>query len=133
MNATHDEIWALCVWREARGCSKDAKLAVAYVIRNRAADPKNRWPKDEKRVCLEPWQFSSFNPDDPNFKKYPEEGSEVWKDCLTAVAQVKSNVPDPSLGATHYHSYPEGHPKWPKWAKAEKLTVRIGPFWFYRY
>ncbi len=51
---------ALCIWREARGETFFGKVAVAEVIRNRAAT-KGRWPNSVVEVILQPWQFRSFN------------------------------------------------------------------------
>src|SRR4051794_15177463 len=41
----------------------DAK-AIAWVIVNRADLPN--WPDSVAQVCLQPWQFSCWNPGDPN-------------------------------------------------------------------
>ena len=43
------------------------------MIRNRAEDPKKRWPRTVSGVILEPRQFSSFNAGDPNAVKFPVE------------------------------------------------------------
>ena len=45
---------ALCLWREARGCSHQEKLAIAHVIANRATDPKGRFPKSIAGVICQP-------------------------------------------------------------------------------
>jgi spore germination cell wall hydrolase CwlJ-like protein len=62
----------LCLWREARGESLAAKAAVLAVLRNRANDPKNRWPKTLAGVVTQPFQFSSMNRNDPNVTAWPK-------------------------------------------------------------
>lgn len=77
----------LCLWREARGESLAAKAAVLAVIRNRANDPKNRWPKTLAGVVLQPFQFSSFDKGDPNSVAWPSPAHPAdwaaWVDCGT--------------------------------------------------
>lgn len=95
----------LCLWREARGESLAAKAAVLAVIRNRANDPKNRWPKTLAGVVTQKFQFSSFNAKDPNVTAWPKYGSHAdwiaWLDCC-AVYDAPLTA-DPTSGATHYH------------------------------
>ena len=115
---------ALTIWREARGLP-DAMLAVAWVIRNRCADP--RWPDTPSEVCLQPKQFSCFNAGDPNAVKLPGPGPE-WAAFEAACAAWESHEPDPTSGANHYHSLSKGEPSW---AWGGELTLRIGAFKFY--
>lgn len=132
LTATDEELWALCVWRETRGESSEAKLGVAYVIHNRSVDAKHRWPRTVRRVILQPQQFSSFNPSDVNYRKYPAADEPAWADSKAAVQAVKGEAPDPTKGANFYHSFRPGDPHWPWWATPEKLTAQIGAFHFYR-
>ncbi len=124
---------ALALFREARGSSLAAKAAVLAVIRNRAADALNRWPKTTGDVVTQPKQFSSFNANDPNVTKWPTQKQPVeraaWQDCLAVVETVMTA--DPTHGANHYHSIPDGQPL-PSWADPAKLTVTVGPFKFYK-
>lgn len=123
-------LWALAVWREARGESYAAKVAVAYCIQNRALDP--RWPNTPAEVVLQPYQFSSFNDGDPNATKFPAPKGAAWLDCCQAVHDVLAGmVSDPTAGANHYHSLPKSKP-WPAWAEANRQTAVIGPFRFYK-
>lgn len=128
---TDDELWSLAVWREARGESDEAKLAVAYVIQNRANDKKHRWPSTIRGVILQPKQFSSFTPGDQNYEKYPLKGQKSWADSQAAVEKVKAGAEDPTKGANLYHSLSIGS-VWPRWAEPELLTAKIGPFRFYK-
>lgn len=127
-NYTPDDLLAaLTVWKEARGESPLAKRAVACVIRNRVRD--RRWANRAALVVLQPLQFSCWNTDDPNATQWPGADA-IWNDCLRAVSQA-ATLPDVTRGANHYHSYPEGHPSWPKWAAGEP-TAKIGAFRFYK-
>ncbi len=95
---------ALCVWREARGEKYEGKLGVVWTLRNRCkAAPAQGWKHDMAGNILKPWQFSSFNADDPNSQKYPVDGTPDWLDCLKAAADES---PDPTNGATFYFSRP---------------------------
>ncbi len=131
----------LCLWREARSESMAAKAAVLAVIRNRANDPKNRWPKLLAGVVLQPFQFSSFNASDPNVTAWPKYGSHAdwlaWLDC-NAVYDAPLTA-DPTNGATHYHdsSIPPPAVAWlgagHTVADLEALkTCEIGKLSFYR-
>lgn len=131
---TYDQfLEALCLFREARGVSMAAKAAVLAVIRNRASDSANRWPKTTADVVTQPKQFSSFNASDPNVTKWPTPRIPVewsaWQDCMTVVETPLTA--DPTDGANHYHSLPDGSVL-PSWADPAKLTVTIGPFKFYK-
>ncbi len=133
---------ALCVWREARGESDAAMRGVAWVVRNRIAD--TRWPGSGHGVVLQPRQFSAFNVGDVNAVKFPNERDaadwRAWLRVLDAVDDVfgfgvERVAPgadaDPTKGANHYHSIPDGRPL-PGWARREAETLRLGPFRFYR-
>lgn len=131
---TYDQwLLALCLWREARGCSIEALTGIAAVIRNRALDKQGRWPRDTAGVILQPAQFSSFNTGDPNSLKFPRPALKspdeaAWQMC-TQVA-LATLTPDPTDGATNYESEPLD--KLPKWANPLRLTVTIPPFRFYK-
>jgi hypothetical protein len=120
---------ALCLWREARGCTHESRLGVYWVLLNRVRDPRRRWPGNLTDVVLEPKQFSSFNVGDPNSVKFPNSTDVAFEACCE-IAQ-SPGVSDPTIGATNYHSIPEGKPL-PAWADPAKLTITIGPFKFYR-
>ena len=119
---------ALCLWREARGEVLRYRLAVrgiAHVILNRVAD--KHWPATVEGVILQPWQFSSFNAKDPNAVKYPSDGSVIWDACLEIAANPGD---DPTGGANHYESCMPV--TMPAWADPAKITLKAGPFRFYR-
>lgn len=125
---------ALAIYREGRGESKAAKAAMLAVIRNRAAEsPKYGWPKTTSGVITQKWQFSSFNPDDPNATVWPDYTSpgrwQAWLDCCDVVQTPM--LADPTDGANHYEAIEDGT-KRPKWADPAKMTIEIGKTRFYR-
>lgn len=117
-------ILALCVWREARGESFVGKMLVAQVIENRVTD--RRWPDNYEDAILQPWQFSSFNPSDPNVQKFPREDDQTWPDCVGAADEVLSNS-EPISSANHYHVIGLH----PAWANPDKVVATEGHHVFY--
>lgn len=122
---------ALCVWREARNQPFEGKLAVAWSIRNRVA--KKSWMgKDWEEVVLKKWQYSSFNPNDPNAVLLPGDpvNDKAWADSLVCAERAYLGIGvDPSLGSTHYHTK-SIHPAWVD-DKATVFKVEIGDHRFY--
>lgn len=97
----------LCLWREARSESLAAKAGVLAVIRNRANDPKNRWPKTLAEVVLQRSQFTSFSKGDPNsvaFPRAPKTGtSPDWAAWLDSCAVWDAPLTaDPTSGSQYY-------------------------------
>jgi len=123
---------ALCCYREARGEPLDGKRGVCHVIRNRVNQP-SWWGGDWKSVILKPWQFSSFNVNDPNNSLWPPDDSPSWTDCLSAASGVYAGVDDDLTGgATFYHDTSMG---WPKaWGSETEYvnTLNVGRLKFYK-
>ena len=123
------EAWVLraCMWAEARGEPAVGRLAVAWTIRNRAVARDTSL----KFEILKPWQFSSFNENDPNrellllaHKQDPAGWGAV--DAIAELFENKATV-DPTLGATHY--YVLDMPNTPKWGRGHATwdeTIVIG-------
>ena len=135
---------ALCLWREARGCTREEKVAVLWVILNRVKDTAHFPLHNRKRpipegyrlasIVLDPWQFSSFNSNDPNAVKMPVPGDAEWEDFSECCEVLDSpGVFDPTAGAQYYHSYEDRNDKrWPKWAVDSKQTLVTKRFRFYK-
>lgn len=139
---------ALCLFREARGSSKPALMAIRAVIENRVADAQHRWPKSIPAVITQKSQFSSFSAGDPNATKFPlppipetAQGSpdwQAWLDCAD-VASVPLGA-DPTNGANGYVSLVKDPatgelvipPAARAWATPERQTCAIGAFRFFR-
>jgi len=140
VNITKEQAWelsllALCVWREARGESLQGKIAVAWSIRNRVTKPGVTWWGDDWEEVIEhKFQYSSFNPDDPNAKKLPGDPSKdaSWRDSLLAAEQAYTGAGlDPTNGATHYYAPSVvAAPAWTK-DKNSVFKTKIGAheFW----
>lgn len=130
---------SLCVWREARGEPLSTKQAVAWTIRNRVLNP-GWWGSGWVGVILHPYQFSSFNANDPNATKLPLTSDLSWQDCQATAQGVYSpdpgtqpSLPDNSLGATFYYdkSLDNNPPAWSTDGSMIK-TVDIGHLHFYK-
>lgn len=133
---------AICIWREARSCSRDEKTAVMWTLLNRAAD-KAHFPLHNRAraipegqrlaaIVLDPRQFSAFNSADPNAVKLPRPGGPEWDAFVECCEVVDSpGVSDPTNGANHHHSF-QRREDFPKWADDSKLQLTTKSFRFYK-
>lgn len=126
----------LCVWREARGEGYDGKRGVAHVIRNRTLVPSwwNRHiPGSVACVVLQPFQFSSFNPTDPNADKWPADDDPSFAECCAAALAVwQGTDEDNTDGATYYY---DTSISWPSaWGDQSKYvnTLDLGRLRFWK-
>ena len=125
-------LMALCCYREARGEPADGKRGVCHVIQNRVNKP-GWWGRDIRSVILKPYQFSSFNTDDPNTNIWPMDNNPAWTQCLSAASAILvGQDPDLTQGALYYHDSSITFPKaWgPEVGYVKILTV--GKLFFYR-
>ena len=135
-------ICALTIWREARNQSQQARNGVFHVILNRVNQtPKNGWPPTVHGVCLQPYQFSSFNLGASGSIQWPlEKNVADW----TAWQEIQQLVElpllaDPTEGATAYHDA-SINPPYQAWlgpnSTIDQLialrTCQIGAFSFYK-
>jgi len=122
----------LCVWREARGEIYDAKFGVACSIRNRVNHP-TWWGHNYHEVILEKWQYTSFDPSDPNSTKFPGATDPAYLECLEAASCViNGKMTDTTGGASSYFDKSlDTHP--PKWATdgSNIHTADLGHLHFY--
>lgn len=119
-------VLALAIWREARGETFRGKLLVGTVIKNRVEDV--RWPVTYEGVITQRWQFSAFNPNDPNAVMYPRTGilshpseDSAWLGCVQAADIVLSSR-EKATRANHYHSTAV----MPGWHDESKVVDREG-------
>lgn len=138
-------IAAICVWRETRGEDLLVKILVAKVLVNRTRDKLDRWPKTLSSVVLQPYQFSSFNTNDPNSSKIPRQIDLSLVSCCTAVdAALDDSIPFsdskilPTISmdefsklstANHYHDDSIAPPSW---TKGMEFLGKVGRILFYR-
>jgi len=117
----------MVAWAEARGEPRRGLLGVLHVIRNRAL----RRDTTLKAEILRPWQFSSFNADDPNRPKMMTAAADdplSWA-AIDAICELfeLGYTNDPSQGASHYYVEKMKNP--PEWGRGHadwKETVVLG-------
>ena len=103
--------------------------AVAWVVKNRAV--QKRFGQSITNVCLQPWQFSCWNLNDPNRCKLLNAtfNDKVLQTCFLAATNVVfGNTNDCTNGSDHYH----GAQITPYWAKNVKPTIKIANHIFYK-
>lgn len=125
------EVLARTVFGEARGQEFKGQLAVAWVVRNRAARPQ-RFAPTIAGVCLQPAQFSCWNRSDPNFSRLVSVSlpDPAYVTALAAAGMVLTDqATDPTGGADHYVA---DYIKAPSWTRLMKQTIKIGVHVFYR-
>ena len=133
-------LFALCLWREARGCSHQEKLAIGHVIVNRATYPKpGLFPKTISGVITQPIQFTSIAPpvhitpaEMMNATTWPKDGDQQFLECcqIPDAFSTASEGADPTHGAVNYYSDPI--PSVPAWAIPANQTAHIGVFHFFK-
>ena len=125
---------ARTIWGEARGESMQGRIAVAWVVLNRANDAQQRFDRTVEKVCTAPKQFSCWNANDPNLAKLKAvtDTNLAFRECLDVASRAVSGKlpPDPTGGANHYHA--TSLTPLPKWAKNVAPTATIGSHVFYR-
>lgn len=128
------DILARTLWGEARGESVRGKEAVAAVVLNRVRRAQARgsywWGASVIEVCRRPWQFSCWNPSDPNAAKCAAVtvDDRNFRTCLRIARRAIAGViDDPTAGATHYHA--KG--VLPPWARGKVPSADIGNHLFY--
>lgn len=120
---------ALVLWREARGESLLAKVAVACSVMNRVWKPC-WWGTDVASVLFKKWQYSSVtDPHDPQLTTWPRTADQSWQECLTVADGVLAGrMLNPVKGADSYHDTSISPPKW---ATPESFVAQIGNLLFY--
>lgn len=135
------DVMALTVWAEARGESVKGQTAVAWVIKNRYLNPrwwsrnKDAIPDDTiAAVCKDPWQFSCWNPNDPNRARLENPATLMRPDVLAirglCECVLKDEIPDPTKRSDHYCTTKIA--RHTNWAKGRKPVAMIGQHLFYR-
>ena len=130
------DVLARTLWGEARGEGLAGMVAVAWTIRNRVDDGKDKswWGEGYAGVCQKPYQFSCWNRNDPNYQFLSGARQIPFRElaqCRIAADQVvDGKVPDPTGGATHY--YATTMLSAPKWAAGAQETLRFGHHIFFR-
>lgn len=125
---------AILVYREARGESHEAKIAVAHTVMNRVANPA-WWGRDVVGVITKRWQYSSLtDPKDRQLTVWPQRHDRAFEECLTVASLVLTKVYNSPLKGidSYYDDSLQGDAR-PKWAKdhPERFVGKIGRLNFY--
>ncbi len=133
------DVLARTLWGEARGEGMAGMIAVGWTIRNRVemdlhGDGKpDWWGEGYTEVCKRPWQFSCWNPNDPNHPflsgAKPIPATQLEAARKAAAAAIDGTV-DPTGGATHYFATTMFRP--PAWARNATHTVTLGRHMFFK-
>jgi spore germination cell wall hydrolase CwlJ-like protein len=138
------EVLALLIYGEARNQGLDGMAAVGQVVMNRVAKPR-WWGRDIRSVCLKSakvknnryYQFSCFNPSDPNRNALElialdMEGARKRSRTLNSAHWIALGIIGGKLingagNATHYHTRTIS----PRWKDKLKKVAEIGDHIFY--
>ncbi|MFO0906761.1 MAG: cell wall hydrolase [Isosphaeraceae bacterium] len=110
---TPRQILARTAYGENRGGGLLGMLSVACVVMNRSRAGK--YGADVVSVCRRPYQFSCWNPGDPNCRIVadPKLDDEAFRLALQiADACLAGAIPDITHGATHYYAASSRPPSW---------------------
>jgi|SRR3989344_4213166 len=115
---------ARMLYGEARNCSDNEKIAIAWTAVNRANDGK-KWNGETVRgAILKPLQYSCFNTGDPNRAKLMNPDGHYFERCLEVAEGVLNGThKDNTKGAMHYHTIAIN----PKWAESKKMRAKNVP------
>ena len=115
---------ALLIWKEARGSSRLAQVAVAHSVLNRVARP-SWWGGDLLSVIWKKWQYSSMTaPGDPQLHLEPKVSDPSWAAALeVAHAVLYGGEPCPFPGADSYYDGSMRTP--PKWATDDAYCGQV--------
>lgn len=113
--AEHIDTLARTLYGEAKPHDIQDATAIACVVMNRVALPN--WPNDVESVCIQPYQFSCWNTNDPNRARIFKANG-VWFDKCVQIAMkaVDHQLVDPTNASTHYHT-PAVKPAWSRGKK----------------
>jgi N-acetylmuramoyl-L-alanine amidase len=96
---TEQDLFALCLWREARGEGCTGMTAVAWVIWNR----HKRWNIPVTRVIMGPNQFTSMSVDKNPPSPLP--GDRQYFEAQDIVREIYAGtIDDPTNGACYYYN-----------------------------
>jgi spore germination cell wall hydrolase CwlJ-like protein len=134
---------ALTVWGEARGETREGQKGVAWVIRNRYENP-GWWSRQRgdgiaddtiEAVCRDPFQFSCWNPADPNRSRLNNPKTQERDDykaihslCLDVLNASYDD--DPTDGSDHYCT--KAVVRHTRWARRRTPTKVIGNHFFFK-
>ncbi len=130
-----DAHWmALTMWGEARGSGEEGMRAVGHVIDNRRRSGRHGGFATD--TVSEAWQFSCWNPGDPNLRaietvdRLPPESRDyrLWRSARRIADEILAGrSADPTGGALFYHATYVS----PRWSRGVAPVRRIGGHLFF--
>lgn len=107
------DVFARTLFGEAEAKNEEDAVAIACVIINRVNLPN--WPDTISEVCLQPWQFSCWNQNDPNRNRILNAKGQWFDRCREIASWAMKGFPeDPTNRSTHYYATYVAKPKWAK-------------------
>jgi N-acetylmuramoyl-L-alanine amidase len=137
MHELEIDVLARTLYGEARSETRQGMEAVAHVILNRVAQAEKSsgqfwWGNDIVSVCQTPYQFSCWNPGDPNRPKLMAvtANNKKFATCLrvarrTVYGQLGVDI---THGANHYHTTAVA----PKWSLEKTPIAKFGTHVFFK-
>ena len=131
------DVLARTLYGEARSESRAGVEAVAHVILNRVKHAQSKggkfwWGHDIVSVCQTPYQFSCWNPGDPNRQKLMAvtDKNIHFVTCLRIARRaVYGGLGDDNThGADHYHTTAVA----PKWSYGRTPIAQFGTHVFFK-
>lgn len=126
-------IIARTAYGEARGEGNFGMHVVVNTIQNRLASGVRWWGHSLRTICLHPWQYSCWNPTDPNrakMFKVTEDDLQFRAANNLADRALAGSLPDFSVGADSYYDSLIGKP--PDWAVGRDPVAIVGHHWLYK-
>ncbi len=124
------DLLARTAWGEARGEGATGMEMIMHVVMNRVKRG-GWWGATVSDVVKKPYQFSTWNKNDPNYQKMlsVDLNDTQFKTAVQLAQSVYSGeLTDKTGGATHYHSNAVN----PSWADSSKITAVYGNHIFYK-
>ncbi len=139
-SAIEKELMARTIYGESRGeyyqknGGLSSLISVANVIMNRVKSKKKWYGTTVQEVCRKPYQFSCWNPRDPNYaiiSNVKKGDDKIFDICLHVAEKVLTDQwPDLTGGSINYHS--KKMSKFPEWSNGKKYQLEIGNHVFYQ-
>lgn len=131
------DVLARTLYGEARSETREGMEAVAHVILNRVSHAQSKggkfwWGHDVITVCQMPYQFSCWNPTDPNRVKLMSVTMDDvnFVSCMRVArrAVYRQLGGDMTNGADHYHTVAVA----PFWSKGKTPIAQFGTHIFFK-
>ena len=131
LTATDRDVLTRTLYGEAANETEAGQIAVIHVMRNRLLrGPASRFGGTPAEVCQKPWQFSCWNPNDPQRARLLSlDPASATYQRLAAVVDKAWAMQDSVAKADHYFASYIATPSWA--APPAHETVRHGVHQFY--